>query len=179
MRTNRFAQPNGAFTEYHCQWRESKSTRILELGAGVGHYVAMFRGYGYTSQGIDAIPNIEKYSRGLVMCHDLTKDIPLWQEFPWYHWVMSCEVGEHIPKEHEATYVQNVVKSCSRGAIISWATPNQRGSLHVNAKPVEETVGLFEAAGLKLHEDWTKRLRENIHEKGFKGRMCVFTKERK
>ena len=199
MASKRFALPNGAYTQWHAEWRinrgrwgldtglvrgclqlleETNTRSIVELGAGIGHYVAMFRGYGFKSEGFDGIPDIFKLSRGLVRYHDLCEPLPYWQEIPWYDWCLSSEVGEHIPPGHTDAYVKNVVGSCKRGAIISWAHRRQRGSLHVNCRDESEVIELFEAAGLKFDADWTKKMREVVHEKGLKSRISVFMKEK-
>ena len=54
---------------------------------------------------------------------------------PAYDWIISLEVAEHIPKEFESTYLDNIVRHAVEGIIISWAIPGQDGVQHINNQP--------------------------------------------
>ena len=49
-----------------------------------------------------------------------------------YDWVISLEVGEHIPKEYENIFIENLHKNNIRGIVLSWAIKGQGGDGHVN-----------------------------------------------
>ena len=66
----------------------------------------------------DGAPFSEKTSEGRVQYLDLT--LPQYG-LPLYDWVMSLEVAEHIPKEFESIYLDNIVRHAKEGIVISWA----------------------------------------------------------
>ena len=68
----------------------------------------------------DGAPFSEKTSEGRVQYLDLT--LPQYG-LPLYDWVMSLEVAEHIPKEYESIYLDNIVRHAKEGVILSWAKP--------------------------------------------------------
>ena len=46
-----------------------------------------------------------------------------------YDWVLSMEVLEHIGVDFETTVLDNVDRAAGYGAVLSWASPGQRGSV--------------------------------------------------
>jgi cyclopropane fatty-acyl-phospholipid synthase-like methyltransferase len=51
-----------------------------------------------------------------------------------FDWVLSLEVGEHLPKEHEASFIENLHRHNARGVVLSWALEGQGGTGHVNER---------------------------------------------
>ena len=49
-----------------------------------------------------------------------------------FTWVMSLEVGEHIPPQYEDTFIQNLHNNNLKGIILSWALIGQCGDGHIN-----------------------------------------------
>ncbi len=88
------------------------------LGTAVGQYTAYDGGEG-----------VEAATDGAVRFLDLSEPTWLGRTFDW---VMSLEVGEHIPKEQESAYIGNIVRHAFRGVVMSWAVPGQAGHHHVN-----------------------------------------------
>jgi 2-polyprenyl-3-methyl-5-hydroxy-6-metoxy-1,4-benzoquinol methylase len=79
--------------------------------------------------GFDGTPNIKQITSGLVNVMDLAEDVYLDQQ---YDWVMSLEVGEHVPATKEVTFVHNIVRHAKKGIVLSWAVKGQPGNNHVN-----------------------------------------------
>ncbi|KAK7004434.1 hypothetical protein BgiMline_005954, partial [Biomphalaria glabrata] len=44
-------------------------------------------------------------------------------DVPIFDWVLSIEVGEHIPPQYEDTYLDNLARHAREGLILSWASP--------------------------------------------------------
>ncbi|CAG5124210.1 unnamed protein product, partial [Candidula unifasciata] len=42
---------------------------------------------------------------------------------PAYDWVVSVEVGEHIPAKFEDIYLDNLARHAKEGIVLSWAVP--------------------------------------------------------
>ncbi len=69
---------------------------------------------------------------------------------PMYDWVISLEVAEHIPAQFEAVYMDNIARHAREGVVLSWARPGQGGYSHVNNRPFEYVVKLFDDMGLVM-----------------------------
>ncbi len=52
-----------------------------------------------------------------------------------FHWGLSLEVGEHVPREHQEVFLDHLVCYSTRGIVLSWAAPGQGGRGHVNEQP--------------------------------------------
>lgn len=137
---------NGSFSPRYAKrkrWRVSvpllyaicdtipRGATVLDVGAGLGRYVAALRERGYGAHGFDGIEGIRELSGGLVHQMDLTSDLILAE--PW-DWVICIEVGEHIDFTKTLQFVYNLKRLAKTGLIVSWAIPGQRGVNHVNTQ---------------------------------------------
>jgi len=95
------------------------TTTINDMGAGIGQYghalLAKHPQAHYT--GYDGAGNVEEFTHGFLNYFDLT--LPL--NLPVADWVLSLEVGEHIPHEHEHMMVRNLHAHNTKGILLSWA----------------------------------------------------------
>jgi len=135
--------------------RIANNATVADFGAGIGLYVAYLRAVGCYAVGYDGTKGVEKSTGGLVRRVDLSVPCNL----PVTNFVMSIEVGEHIPCEFEATFIDNLCNHASVGIVVSWATPRQRGRGHVNCRSPEYLIGQFEKRGWLLSPLHTERLR--------------------
>lgn len=103
---------------------------VSDLGAGVGRGVAYFLENRRPCLGYDGIPEIETLSQGLVFARDLSQ-YHRWQVTDW---CVSIEVGEHVPSEREDAFLSNLSNASRYGLILSWGTPGQPGTGHVNCR---------------------------------------------
>ena len=94
----------------------------------------------------DGAPYSESLSEGRVKFLDLT--IPQYG-LPLYDYIISLEVAEHIPKEYEHIYVDNVFRHAKEGIVLSWAWPGQLGHSHVNGKTFENVKKIMEDNGFE------------------------------
>jgi hypothetical protein len=151
----------------------ARGSSVLELGSGTGKYVKYLRSTGKLRSivGYDGVPNIHELSRGLVQHADFTKEGNL---FPDADWVLSLEVGEHIPVAHEKTFLEYLTKQSRVGIIISWALPGQGGVGHVNLKTNEEVIGIMRSAGFRLLMHSSQKLRQAARLSWFKKTLFAF-----
>lgn len=123
-----------------------KGKYVASFGDGPGRYkqllldTGLLKGY----DAYDGAPFSEKTSEGRVQFLDLT--LPQYG-LPMYDWILSLEVAEHIPKEHESVFVDNVVRHAKEGIVLSWAKLGQGGYQHVNNQPIEYVKSLFDKLG--------------------------------
>jgi hypothetical protein len=126
---------------------------VLDLGAGLAHYEADWERKGLINKadGIESVrmydgaENVEKVTGGRVLWADLTE--PLGDVYP-ADWVLSLEVGEHIPAGSASeTFIQNLHAHNKRGIVISWGVPGQDGHFHVNNLPSSTVIKSFISLG--------------------------------
>ena len=92
-----------------------------------------------------------------------------------WDWVMSLEVGEHIPKEYEQIFIDNIVKHACKGIILSWAVVGQGGHNHINCQNNDYVIQQMNSRGLHLDQFNTTEGRKRIKYLGyFKNTLMVF-----
>jgi len=133
--------------------------KVASFGDGPGRYkvllleTGLLKGY----DSYDGAPFSEKTSEGRVSYLDLT--LPQYG-LPLYDWIVSLEVAEHIPKQFEHIYIDNIVRHAKEGIILSWAVPGQAGHSHVNLQPFEYVKQLFEGLGFSHDPASSKLLKD-------------------
>ena len=90
---------------------------------------------------------------------------------------MSLEVGEHIPREHEQTFLDNVCRYANELIVLSWAVEGQAGLGHVNCRNNDYIVEQMRQRGYVL-DDTTSKLREAAQVPWFKDTLMVFRKDK-
>jgi glycosyltransferase involved in cell wall biosynthesis len=150
-----------------------KHHNVIDLGCGPGYYTKYFLDHGIICEGWDGNPNTPDISNGLCKVADLTQQ----QSFGKKNWVLSLEVGEHIPKEYEDTFIQNLVDHATEGIVLSWAIPNQPGDGHVNCQSNQYVISLLEKHGYVLDLATTNRMREVAELWWFQNTVMCFRKD--
>ena len=131
---------------------------VNDFGAGVGQYgrALLSDDPRYRWSGYDGAGNIEEATGGFVRFFDLS--IPLSQ--PRADWVLSLEVGEHLPRVHEQTYIRNLHAHNCHGIVLSWAPLGKWGVGHHNTHSQAYLLNQFSALGYRLHNASTEWLRK-------------------
>ena len=165
---------------------------VLELGAGKGCYTRSLltssralqhmRSREITLQHMgpscltayDGAANIEELTRGLVHHADLTSTVSQLPESA-YDWVLSSEVGEHIPAQYEERFLQAIASHARRGVVLSWALPGQPGVGHVNPLTNAQVAARMAWLGLCVDRSESARLRQQVnHSNTFAHTMLVY-----
>jgi hypothetical protein len=73
--------------------------------------------------------------------------------------VISIEVGEHIPKEFEKTFIDNISNNATGHLIISWAIEGQHGLEHVNCQNNDYIINQFKIRGWTFNSELSSNLR--------------------
>lgn len=152
---------------------------VGDFGGGLGHYTKKFRKDGLVKsvECIDGAVNVHEVTEGICSYADLTEP----QSYlPVYDWILSLEVGEHIPEEKERDFLSNLYAHSSEGLVISWAVPGQYGLAHVNEKTNADVVSMFDSFAFYLDGNMTDILRKSVGPKcpWFKGSLMVFRKKK-
>mmetsp|Transcript_1728 Transcript_1728/g.3791 ORF Transcript_1728/g.3791 Transcript_1728/m.3791 type:complete len:339 (-) Transcript_1728:4749-5765(-) len=139
------------------EFSRENTTSVNDFGAGIAQYKAAitsalphieYRAY-------DGAGNGEEYTSGMMQYADLT--IPL--DLPVADWVISLEVGEHIPSKYEGMLLRNIHRHNSKGVILSWAVLGQKGHSHINDHSNEYIVRTFVGMGYIHDIELSNRLR--------------------
>ena len=153
---------------------KSENTKTLvDLGCGDGKYTRFFNENNIETQGYDGNPHTPSITDGLCKVLDLSTPHIL---NPRYDWVLSLEVGEHIPKKFESIYIDNLVNNCKFGLILSWAVVGQAGTGHVNCQNNDYVVERLHETGLKHVEELGAQFRADAQISWFKNTIMVFRK---
>lgn len=109
---------------------------VGDFGGGWGHYTLFFREHGLvaSARAFDGNPMYHGAPGAIVQVEDLSELFPDYETIPMFDWVMTLEVGEHVPPENEDNFIQNVASRAKEGIVLSWAVPGQGGIGHYNNK---------------------------------------------
>ena len=147
-----------------------------DFGAGVGQYGhALLSRYPTVRwRGYDGAGNIDSFTSGFVEWFDLSLPLAL----PRSDWLISLEVGEHVPHTLEEMVVRNLHAHNCRGVILSWASLGQGGHFHVNNHGEEYLTSIFVGLGYYRNETLTSMMRTKAHRSWFKNNLMVFERHR-
>lgn len=146
---------------------------IVDFGCGPGSYVKFFKNEGFDIDGYDGNPNTIELSSGLCSVLDVTTDFELGKTFDC---VLSLEVGEHVPKEYERAYINNLVKYSNKYIIISWGVPGQGGYGHVNCQTNEYIKNEFKRRGYESIDSIESDIRDSAEASWFSNTLMIFKK---
>lgn len=147
---------------------------IVDLGCGMGDYAHKFIANGIPCDAYDGNPNTNLLTQGLGKVLDLSAPFDLGKKFDC---VLTLEVGEHIPKEYESIFIDNITKHTGKILLLSWAILGQTGDGHVNCQNNDYIISQIEKIGFKYLLDNSNVLRNSISNAlWFKNTIMVFRK---
>ncbi len=150
-----------------------KEGTAIDLGCGCGLYTRYLRDNGIDCVGFDGNPNTPAITEGLCQVLDLSREVYLGRMFDY---VISLEVGEHIPRMYEEVFINNLHKLNRKGIILSWAVEGQGGAGHVNERSNAYIRGLLEGLGYTSQLEVEQKLREAAEFWWFKETIMVFNR---
>jgi SAM-dependent methyltransferase len=153
--------------------KKENVVNIADLGCGLAHYVSNFIDNGINATGFDGNPRTPELTNGLASVLDLA--IPVIFADP-YEWIMSIEVGEHLPGHYEDIYIQNLHNNNEKGIIMSWALEGQGGLGHFNERNNDYIKAKVMELGYTNDVEAENVLRESSSLWWFKNTLMVFRK---
>ncbi len=148
-------------------------TDIVDFGCGNADYAKILSQQGKNVDAFDGNPHTPEMTNGFASVLDLSKEFDLKKK---YECVISLEVGEHIPKEYEQIYLDNLDRHSSQCIILSWALPGQGGDGHVNEQPNEYIIEEMKKRGYNYSEFSSNAFRKIVNLWWFKKTIMVFIK---
>lgn len=148
--------------------------KLYDFGCGPGKYVENFRKNNIKAIGFDGNP--------------VTQDIPhcIQQDLTDasfsiepVDFLLSLEVAEHIPRQYESVYLENLNKHVKKGGVLvlSWAIVGQGGYGHVNCKDNKDVIPIFENLGYVYDANESQKLRTASSLSHFRHTLMVFHKQ--
>lgn len=138
-------------------FKKEKAKSIVDMGCGFCVYLRHFIEEGLNCDGFDGNPFTEELSNNLGKVLDLSLSIEFEKK---YDWVLSLEVGEHIPKEYESVFIENLHKNNTKGIVLSWAVKGQGGEGHVNEQDNYYIKNIFQELNYKNDLETENKLRK-------------------
>lgn len=134
-----------------------KPLKTLDLGCGLGYFVAYLREQGVDAWGVEAEDLEEVFkSPGHQIKKDLSQPFDLQEKFDL---VVCLEVVEHIPRDFEEIVFDNIVSHMSRYLLFSGATVGQQGTGYINERPESHWFSHLVRRGLVLRHKESLELR--------------------
>ncbi len=143
-------------------------TTVADLGCGKGDYVKRMRERGILANGWDGNPSTALHSHCAVM------DLAIEQHLHVHDWVLSLEVGEHIPFRYLMLFLDNLTRHSREGIVLSWAVPGQGGKGHVSEQHNEWVRAEVEKRGFSSDHGAEATLRKTSTLWWFKNTLMVF-----
>ena len=167
---NKLSQKLGDF------FRGEGAETLVDFGCGMGNYTHAFQQMGFDCEAYDGNPDTEALTGGIGKVLDLSKKAELNKQFDW---VMSLEVGEHIPAEFETVFIENLVRHAKDGIVLSWALKGQTGAGHFNTQNNDYIKARFKKYGFVSDDVAEKLLRRYCDLHWFRGTLMVFRRVKK
>lgn len=153
--------------------QRENATSVVDFGCGMGNYVKTFLENGLNAFGFDGNPNTPELTGHV--CKVLDLSVPHSFDTP-FDWVMSLEVGEHLPKQYEDVFIHNLHMNNKRGIIMSWALQGQGGHGHYNEQNNDYIKAKFADLGYVNDVETENALRDASTLWWFKKSIMVFRK---
>ena len=141
----------------------------------MGDYVKRLRQEQIDCEGYDGNPSTPQITGGVGKIADLSQPLDLNRSFDW---VLSLEVGEHLPQEYETTFIENLDRHSSRGIVLSWAVIGQGGHGHFNERNNSYIKGVMAQYGYLNDLAAESGLREQSTLEWFQNTIMVFRRGR-
>lgn len=151
-----------------------KVTNLADFGCGMGKYVDYFLKNNINACGFDGNPNTPELTNNVCNVLDLSVEKQFDEPFDW---VMSLEVGEHLPKQYEDVFINNIHNNNKYGMVLSWAVKGQGGHGHVNEQNADYIRKKICDLGYVSDTDAENKLRNSSSLWWFKKTIYVFRKQ--
>ena len=145
---------------------------VYDFGCGKGEYLDQLT---KTYPHIEAT-GFEGYQTDVVFKNVVKLDLANILDLKPVDLVISIEVGEHIPKQFEQVFIDNISKSAKSHAIVSWAIEGQGGNGHVNCQNNEYIIDQMIKRGWVLDKETTDAIRYIMPPIWIQDTLMVFNK---
>ena len=137
--------------------RRYNPTSVLDVGCGMGNYLACFAEYGCAAVGVEGSSYGIARVPGTVLAiqHDLRTRLLMNKKFDL---VMCVEVAEHVSRKYSEVLVDSICTHAKHMVLFTAAPPGTPGTDHINCQPREFWDKLFLKHGFTVDEQGTAEL---------------------
>jgi len=146
---------------------------LVDFGCGLGNYVKTFQQNNINAIGFDGNPNTPILTNNLCKVLDLSVPKQFDEKFDW---VMSIDVGHHLPSQFEDIFIHNLHNNTKYGIVLSWAIEGQNGLHHVNCRNNDYIKSKICELGYVNDTESENKLRKDSTLSCFKNTIMVFRK---
>lgn len=148
-----------------------KNQYVFDFGCGKAFYISKLEEAGFTCMGFEGFP-LNNFLSKNVHVVDLTGPVEIAKQGS----VISLEVGEHLPKSAQETFMKTVTENCNGKLVFSWAEIGQPGLGHINCRDQKEVIADVCSRGFKYMEQLTMEVRCTIeeHTSWFQRTLLIF-----
>jgi len=154
-------------------FKKENVNSLVDFGCGMGEYVKTFQSNGINASGFDGNPNTPQLTNNV--CQILDLSVPKQFDEP-FDWVLSLEVGEHLPPQFEDIFIQNLHVNNKYGIVLSWAVKGQGGHGHFNEQNNDYIKSKICELGYLNDIKSENKLRNSSTLSWFKNTVMVFRK---
>jgi SAM-dependent methyltransferase len=143
-------------------WELFRPASVVEFGCGTGGTLGELHRMGSAVSGLEPnraawpfamrngvpAPDLAEQGFGSVAFRAGPADLTI-----------CIEVLEHLPPEDASAAVETIARAAP-WAVVTACPPVGRNSLHLNEQPFPYWVDLFDQAGMELHEEETRAIRD-------------------
>lgn len=153
-----------------------KEVPVYDFGCGNGYYLGVLERAGFKCVGFEGT-QLNNFQCSTVRVHDLTTPVVLNEKGS----VISLEVGEHLPKSAQATFMNTITENCSKHLVMSWAEIGQPGIGHINCRNIDAVIRDVERRGFYFIPGLTSKVRKTIEENAswFQRTLLIFQRGEK
>lgn len=133
---------------------------LVDFGCGCGSYLEGARDAGAFVRGYEFMPDliwevVPHHVSEFIYYGDVMQEIDVGEPFDCS---LSIEVAEHTLPGYEQLIVNNLINSSRRFIFFTAARVGQGGTGHINMRPHEFWIDLFEKSGVKFDAGKSSRL---------------------
>ena len=141
-------------------------TRIktaCDFGCGNGYVISYLKNNEIKVLGLDGSEDVLSIADKNIVDNIKIADFRILQDFGTYDLVLSMEVAEHLKNKHSKVFIKNLIKHSTKYIIFSAALPGQWGDGHVNCRPREFWIKIFQEYGWEYDLVATEAFADVIH----------------
>ena len=147
--------------------QNDKDKQLIDFGCGFGDYLKNLHNNGFTNlHGFEG--EVRKGSPEFIKNWDLSNPIKNYKGYnslkKLAYNTICLEVGEHIPKQYESIFLENITSLTTNKLILSWAIIGQGGDGHVNCMNNDEVILKMDELGFKYLENDSIDARNSVSE---------------
>jgi len=148
------------------------SETTVDIGCGNGEYIKDFLKHGKNCIGYDGSPLTPEITDGICKVMDFSEIVDIGK----FDLVVSLEVGEHIPREYEQNFIDNICNASKDHVVLSWAIEGQGGDGHFNERNNDYVKGEMLKRGFIYQKKESHKLRGESTVPWFENTIMVFEK---